>query len=318
MGSRTALAALLLTVVPLTVVPLATPPAAADAPATSAAPATIAYAKRTQAWELVLSDGRVVKVPEALTKAPADAVNPGVPAPFLVSRDGRHIFYFRRSDGVFVERTVRGAEHVVSRRLTAFSIGEEWPDVSDDGGYVVTTTSGPGVGIFADLRKGKVLPPPGRTDAWSFLGFSPDGGRLLLAQEDRLTVFDRTLRARVSRKTRLSATALANDHVTVAALVGRWPNYRQVRLLNLRTGRTSRTVTVRLPRGQWVDDLSFDRADHLIVRSRTRTGVTIYRVSAATGRATPLRKIARPDTTVWVLPGDSTYEAWTERKRRDS
>ncbi|WP_283135094.1 hypothetical protein [Rhizohabitans arisaemae] len=284
------------------------------AASTSSAPDTIAYAQATQTWKLVLANGDVVEVPEALTEAPDDVVNAGERAPFLVSGDGRHFFYFRKSDGLFVERTVNGKERVVSPKLTAASIDEEWPVVSDDGSYVVTTTSAPGVGIFADLRKGTVLPPPGKTDAWSFLGFSPDGKRMLLAGEHRLTAFDRGLRTRTRVKTRLSPTALANDHITAAVPVGTWGKYRKLRLLNLRTNRASGPVTVRLPRGQYIDDLDFDQAGRVIVRSKTKTGVEVYRISKATGKATLLRKIDRPDADVWVLPGDNSHEAWTERK----
>lgn len=304
MRFRTALATLLLTAVTLS-----------GQPAAAATPVTIAYAQRTQTWKLVLTNGNVVEVPQALAVAPDDAVNPGERAPFLVSGDGRHFFYFRKSDGRFVERTLNGKERVVSRQLTAFTIYEEWPLVSDDGSYVVTGTSGPGMGVFADLRTGKVLPSPGGTDAWGFGGFSPDGKRLLLEGE-WLTVFDRGLRTRMRLKTRLSPMALANDYVTAAIPVGTWPKYRQLRLLNLRTGRVSGTVTVRLPRGQYIDDLDFDQAGRVIVRSRTGTGVAIYRVSKATGTAMRLRTIARPDVEVWVLPGDSTYEPWTERKSK--
>jgi hypothetical protein len=304
MKFRTVLVTLLLTAVTLT-----------GQPAAAATPVTIAYAQRTQTWELVLTNGDLVEVPEALTEAPDEAVNAGARAPFLVSGDGRHFLYFRKSDGLFVERTLNGKERVVSRQLMAFDIGEEWPLVSDDGSYVVTGTSAPGVGVFADLRKGKTLPPPGGTDAWSFIGFSPDGERLLLAGE-RLTIFDRGLRARMRPKTRLYPMALANDHLTAVVRVGTSGKPRKLRLLNLSTGHASGTVTVRLPRGQYVDDLDFDQAGRLIVRSKTGTGVAIYRVSKATGKATLLRTIARPDAAVWVLPGDSTYEAWTERKSK--
>ncbi|MFI6797955.1 hypothetical protein [Streptosporangium canum] len=302
MGFRTALATLLLTAVTLI-----------GQPAAAATPTTIAYAQLTQTWELVLTNGDVVEVPEALAKAPKTAVNAGAQAPFLVSGDGRHFLYFRKSDGRFVERTLNSKERVVARQLTADTIGEEWPWVSDDGGYVVTGTSGPGLGVFADLRKGKVLPSPGGTDAWGFHGFSPDSERLLLAGE-RLTVFDRGLRARMRLKTRLSPRALANDYVTAATPVGTYGKYRTLRLLNLRTGRATGTVTVRLPRGQYIDDLDFDQAGHVIVRSRTKTGVAVYRVSKATGKATLLRTITRPDAEVWVLPGDSAHEVWTGRK----
>ncbi|MET7335126.1 hypothetical protein [Nonomuraea sp. NPDC005650] len=302
MRFRTALGALILT--PVTLI---------AQPAEAATRATIAYAQLKQTWELVLTDGDVVEVPEALAKAPADAVNSGSRAPFLVSGDGRHFFYFRKSDERFVERTLNSKERVVSRNLTAYSINEEWPLVSDDGSYVITMTSGPGVGVFADLRKGKELPPPGKTDAWGFGGFSPDGKRLLLEGE-RVVVFDRGLRTRTRLKTRLSPAALANDYVTAAVPVGTYPKYRQLRLLNLRTGRAGSTVTVRLPRGQYIDDLDFDRAGHVIVRSRTKTGVAIYRVSKATGKTTLLRRVARPAAAVWVLPGDSAYEPWTEQK----
>ncbi|GIH68025.1 TolB-like translocation protein [Sphaerimonospora thailandensis] len=301
MRFRTTLATLLLT-----------PLILAGQPAAAATPVTIAYAQRTQTWELVLTNGDVVEVPEALTKAPADAANAGAQAPFLVSGDGRHFFYYRKSDGLFVERTLNSTERVVSRRITAFAINEEWPLVSDDGSYIVVSTSAPGLGVFVDLRKGKTLPLPGKTDAWGFNGFSPDGKRLLLSG-DRLTVFDRGLRARTRLKTGLYPTALANDYHTAAVPVGKWEKYRKLRLLNVRTGHASRTVTVRLPRGQYIDDLDFDQTGRLIVRSKTRTGVAIYRVSKASGKVTPLRTIARPDVKVWVLPGDSSYEKWTEK-----
>ncbi|MEU6408023.1 hypothetical protein [Microbispora sp. NPDC046933] len=302
MRLRTVLATLL-----LTAVPLSGQPAAA-----ATAPVTIAYAQRTQTWELVLTNGDVVKVPEALAVAPRDAVNAGTRAAFLISGDGRHFFYFRKSDGLFVERTLHGKERAI-RNITAYTIGEEWPSVSYDGSYVVTGTSAPGLGVLVDLRKGKTFPPPGGTDAWGLAGFSPDSKRLLLEGE-RVTVFDRGLRARLRLKTRLSPMALANDYVTAAAPVGSWPKYRKIRLLDLRTGRVRGTVTVRLPRGQHMDDLDFDEAGRLIVRSKTRTGVAVYRISKTTGKATPLRTMTRPDVKVWVLPGDDEYEPWTEKK----
>ncbi|TMR09871.1 hypothetical protein ETD86_41805 [Nonomuraea turkmeniaca] len=282
-------------------------------PASAAAPTTIAYAQRTQTWELVLTNGDVVEVPEALTKAPKDALSAGKEAPFLVSGDGRHLFYYRTSDGLFVRRTLNGEERVVSRRITVHTIEEEWPLVSDDGGYVITETSAPGLGVFIDLRNGKVLPPPEKTDTWGFGGFSPDSKRLLLGG-DRVVVFDRGLRARMRLKTRLSPMALANDYITTAVPVGTWGKVRKLRLLNLRTGRAGGTVTVPLPRGQYIDDLDFDRAGRLIVRSKTKTGVAIYRVSKATGKATLLRTMTRPDVDAWVLPGDGSYELWTGRK----
>ncbi|WP_182907136.1 hypothetical protein [Microbispora sp. H13382] len=315
------LGALLLTAVPLTAAPLAAAPAAAAPaaarPAAAATPVTIAYAQLTRTWELVLANGDVVKVPEALAVAPADAVNPGAQAPFLISGDGRHFFYFRKSDELFVERTLDGKERVVSRAIQAYAIDEEWPLVSDDGSYVITTTSAPGTGVFVDLRKGKTLSKPGGTDMWSFAGFSPDSKRLLL-EGDRVTVFDRGLRARSRLKTRLSPMALANDYRTAAVPVGTWPKYRKMRMLDLRTGRAGGTVTVRLPRGQYIDNLDFDQAGRVVVRSKTKTGVAIYRVSKTTGKATLLRTITRPDARVWVLPGDSTYEPWTEKTSKSS
>ncbi len=304
MRLRTVLATLLLTAVPLS-----------GQPAAAATPVTIAYAQRTQAWELVLTNGDVVKVPEALAVAPRDAVNAGTRAAFLISGDGRHFFYFRKSDGKFVERTLHGKERVI-RNIEVYTTGEEWPSVSYDGSFVVTGTSAPGLGVLVDLRKGKTLPLPGGTEDWSFAGFSPDSKRLLLQEADggRVTVFDRGLRTRLRSKTRQWAMALADDYVTAAAPVGSWPKSRKLRLLNLRTGKVSRTVTVRLPRGQYADDLDFDKAGRLIVRSKTKTGVAVYRVSKTTGTATPLRTITRPDVKVWVLPGDDEYEPWTEKK----
>ncbi|TQS27734.1 WD40 repeat domain-containing protein [Microbispora sp. KK1-11] len=303
MRLRTVLATLLLAAVPLS-----------GQPAAAATPVTIAYAQRTQTWELVLTNGDVVKVPEALAVAPRDAVNAGARAAFLISGDGRHFFYYRKSDGRFAERTLHGKERVI-RAIEAYTIGEEWPSVSGDGSFVVTGTSAPGLGVLVDLRKGKTLPLPGGTD-WSFGGFSPDSERLLLQGADggRVTVFDRGLRTRLRSKTRLWATALANDYVTAAAPVGSWPESRKLRLLNLRTGKASGTMTVRLPRGQHIDDLDFDKAGHLVVRSKTKTGVAVYRVSKTTGKATLLRRMTRPDAKVWVLPGDDEYEPWTEKK----
>jgi hypothetical protein len=251
--------------------------------------------------------------------APKDAVNAGARAPFLISGDGRHFFYFRKSDGLFVERTLTGKERVVSREITAYAIDEEWPLVSDDGSYVITATSAPGMGAFVDLRTGKTRWMPGGTDAWSFAGFSPDSQRLLLqgVVGGRVTVFDRGLRARSRLKTRMSPAALANDYRTAAEVVGTWPKFRKMRLFDLRTGRARGAVTVRLPRGQYIDDLDFDKAGRVVVRSKTKTGVTVYRVSR-TGKTTVLRTITRPDTRIWVLPGDSTYEPWTEKASKSS
>ncbi|MET8862859.1 hypothetical protein ABZW11_07860 [Nonomuraea sp. NPDC004580] len=286
--------------------------AATAQPALAEAPATIAYAQRTKGWEVVLTSGKVVKVPQALTVAPKDAVNAGARAPFLVSGDGRHLFYYRKKDGLFVERTVHGKERVVAKSITAYAIGEEWPVVAPDGSYVIMQTSGPGLSDFTDLRTRKAMGPPEKTDAWALLGFSPDGKRLLLSGE-RVVVFDRALRSRLRLKTRLSPSALAGDHTTAAVLVGKYDKYRQLRLLNLRTGRAGAVVNVKLPRGQYIDDVDFDRSDRLLVRSKTATGVAIYQVSRKTGAVKPLKKVKRPNVATWVLPGDETYERWTEK-----
>ncbi|SDI98802.1 hypothetical protein SAMN05421869_108108 [Nonomuraea jiangxiensis] len=276
------------------------------------APVTIAYAQRTQGWELVLTNGKVVKLPGALAKAPADTVNAGSRAPFLVSGDGKHFLYFRKSDGLFVERTLSSKERVVARDLTTNTINEEWPWVSNDGGFVITGTSAPGLGVFADVRKGKILSRAGVTDWWSFMGFTPDSKGLLLEDEKGPAVFDRELRVRVRLKKPVEA--LANDYATAAVAIGAEDKERKLRLFNARTGRVSRTVSVRLPSGQYIDDLDFDQAGRLVVRSKTKTGVAIYRVSKTTGKTTLLRAMTRPDVPVWVLPGDTTYEPWTEKR----
>ncbi|MEZ7124830.1 hypothetical protein ACBR40_05805 [Nonomuraea sp. AD125B] len=286
---------------------------AATQPAAAEAPATIAYAQRTQTWEVVLTSGKVVEVPEALTVAPKDAVNEGTTAPFLISGDGRHLFYYRKKDGLFVERTVHGKERVVAKRITAYAIGEEWPFVSYDGSYVITGTSGPGLDVFADLRKRKAMGPPEKTDAWSLSGFSPDSKRVLLGGE-QMVVFDRALRPRLRLKTRLDPSALAGDYTTSAVLVGKGGKYRKVRMLNLRTGRAGAVVEVRLPRGQYIDDIDFDRSDRLIVRSKSAKGVAVYQVSRKTGAVKLLKEIERPDVAGWVLPGDDCYEPWADRK----
>jgi hypothetical protein len=97
-------------------------------------------------------------------------------------------------------------------------------------------------------------------------------------------------------------------------LVGTAGKYRKLRLLNLRTGRAGATVSVKLPRGQYIDDVDVDRSKRLIVRSKTASGVAIYQVSHQTGAVKTLKKIKRPNVATWVLPGDDTYERWTERK----
>ncbi|MFD9944931.1 hypothetical protein ACFWYW_39150 [Nonomuraea sp. NPDC059023] len=302
MRFRTSLAALTLTGLTATA-----QPAAAETPV------TIAYAQWTQTWEVVLTSGNVVEVPEALAVAPKDAVNEGSRAPFLISGDGRHIFYYRKKDGLFVERTVRGKERVVAKDIMAYAIGEEWPFVSYDGSYVVTGTSGPGLGVFADLRKRKAMWLPGKTDVWGLAGFSPDSKRMLLGGE-RVVVFDRALRSRLRLKTRLAPSALAGDYTTSAVLVGKGSKYRKVRMLNLGTGRAGAVVSVKLPRGQYVDDIDFDRAGRLVVRSKTATGVAVHQVRPKTGAVKLLKEIERPDAAVWVLPGDNAYESWTERR----
>ncbi|TDE53214.1 hypothetical protein E1295_17085 [Nonomuraea mesophila] len=92
------------------------------------------------------------------------------------------------------------------------------------------------------------------------------------------------------------------------------PRYRKVRLLNLRTGRAGAVVKAKLPRGQYIDDIDFDRSKRLVVRSKVATGVAVYQVSRKTGAVRLLRKIKRPDVAMWVLPGDESYEPWTLRK----
>jgi hypothetical protein len=279
-------------------------------PAQATAADLIAYAQyRTETWELVLAGGEVVQVPEALAKAPADAVNPGARAAFLISGDGRHFFYFRKRDGLFVERTVHGRERVVARGIKAYAIYEEWPQVSDDGRFVVMETSGPGIGVIADVRTGRTLPGPQSPDVWGFHGFSPDSKRMLMGGE-RLVVFDQRMRARTRLKSKQAPAALANDYVTAAVPVGD----RKLRLLDVRTGKLGRTVTARLPRGGRIHDLDFDRSGQVTVRSKTKAGVAVYRLSPKTGKATLLRAIDRPTgAKTWVLPGDGMYERWTEK-----
>ncbi|GII77704.1 hypothetical protein Sru01_26860 [Sphaerisporangium rufum] len=285
-------------------IPIGPPATAGTTVKTGAAgtAATIAYAKLAPDWQLVLTDGRKVNVPQAFVKAPADAVNSGYPVPFVISEDGRHFFYYRRSDGLLVERMLGGGERVVSRRITVDNVGEEWPMVSADGSYVITRTSAPGLGVFVDLRTGKTAGPPEKDDTWAVAGFSPDQQRLLLAKERELVVFDRGLRARKRLKSSLEPWALANDHVTAAVPVCKKDRCRGLRLLDLRTGRATAPVTVRLPSGRYIDDLNFDRAGRVIVRTATRTKITFYRASAKTGKVKKLRTVTRVKGR--VLPGD--------------
>ncbi|WP_203982783.1 YncE family protein [Sphaerisporangium rufum] len=295
--------------------PTAEPPVTAGTSATAGSAVThatathvtarkIAYAKRARRWQLVLDDGEVRDVPEALVKAPADAANAGDPVPFQLSGDGRHFFYYRRSDGRFVERTLDSAERVVDSSLTVGGLNEQWTTVSADGAYVVIETSGPGIWMV-DLRTGKELRPTDEADGY-LVGFSPDQQRLLLASyaRDQVTVYDRRLRTWTRLKTRVTPHALAGDYVTAVVLVYRKGRYRELQLLDLRTGRTTAPVTVRLPHGRYVKDVDFDGAGHLIVRSDTPAEITYYQVSAVTGEAKRLRTIGRPRKDR-VLPGDN-------------
>ncbi|WP_343950239.1 hypothetical protein [Nonomuraea longicatena] len=289
------------------------------APAHAETPATIAHAQRTDGWQLVLTDGSVVDLPEALTVAPKNALSEGADTPLLISGDGRYTFYYRKKDGLFVRRAVHGTEKVVTKHISVDSIGEQWPFISYDGDYVVTGTSAPGLGAFVDLRTGRKPPPPEKTDAWSFHGFSPDSERLALSRETDgpVVVFDRGLRSRLRAKTRLYPVALAGDYRTAVALVGKSDKYRKLRLLDLRTGRAiGGVVNVRLPGGQYIDDVDFARDGRLVVRSRTATGVAVHEVSPKTGAVTLLREIERPDVPVWVLPDDTEYAPWAKRPRK--
>jgi hypothetical protein len=99
------------------------------------------------------------------------------------------------------------------------------------------------------------------------------------------------------------------------ALVGKPGKYRKLRLLDLRTGRAGGVVNVRLPGGQYIDDIDFLRDGRLVVRSRTATGVAVHAVSAKSGAVTLLQEIERPDAAVWVLPDDTGDEPWTKKAR---
>jgi hypothetical protein len=264
-------------------------------------------------WELTMRDGRVVR----LTGARADRDLPFM----MVSADGRHLVYNRRSDRrVVVHDLADGRIHPTP----LYDVSESGVHLSADGRRMVITDGGPTVDSLTDLATGKTydLVHVGKTRTVrrhlyeEFESFSPDGRYLLLssnlADGTEYTVLDARGREVVRRQVRpehdgVFAT-LAGDHTTIAlAYTSRGRD--GVRLYHLRTGRVT-TVPVKLPKDVGIDGLTWARGGGLVFRTGLygKNGydprhVRDYGLDPETGRIRLLRSLKRPaGTSEWVLP----------------
>lgn len=264
-------------------------------------------------WRLWLSDGRVVKLPDARrTVAEGEYAANAVVA---VTRDGAQAAYFRERDGALM---IWAAATGKTRRIPKVT----WPDdlrmtaltLAPRGRFVglrgLLLPSEREAERIVDTATGKTFTLPKGYQSW---GFSPDGRHLAAGNNRMMVIYTTGTWSVKLRRSVYMRGDLGRDGVTVARTF--WsdggPPRNRVRIRNLATGAT-RTVSIRLGKGEIPLRARWDAAGRLDVLTRTdrrlsggeyRRTHTWYRLDRATGRLRRLDSFAIPSSVgEYVLP----------------
>lgn len=249
-------------------------------------------------WRVVTRTGRTYRVPQALvfTENMREL-------PVALSRDGRGFAYYDRRAGTYVVRDmVTGATRTASVRVarSAVGVGARLA-LSDDSRYLVfdPRVGGKDPALLIDMRTGRTVSIPARYNT-----ISVQGGVALLVRYRKTDLWLMPVDGHAPKPVRFKGTfilfsELAPDGRTVSAVELDEYNTKRITLLDAKTGRILRKVTIRgLPKDAYLSYGAVWRSgSELIVHSYYKNSMRAYAVDVGTGKA---RQIA-------------TYEGYLER-----
>lgn len=255
-------------------------------------------------WRVVTRAGAAYRVPQALVESPDDHR-----APVAISRDGRLLAYYSRQAGAHVVRDlVNGSEVTSAAKITEAQIGVgSMLALSDDGRHLFfdPREGSKKPGLLLDVRTGKVREIDGRYEVVTIRKGIVDLVRY------RKTDLWRTPIAGGGRPVRFKGTFImfsevAPDGRTVAAVDYRdyTENTNKLTLLDSRTGRTLRKVTIRgLPRrGNLTNTGLWQSPSELTFTYQHGKTTDLYAVNITTGRPHHLTRLPTAKTSL-ALPG---------------
>lgn len=260
----------------------------------------------TVEWRVVTRTGTTYRVPQALV-ATAEDHN----VPVAISRDGRMLAYYSRQAQAHVVRDLVGGTQVTS----PVTVKEErigmgsMLTLSDDGRHVIFDpregTKDPG--LLIDVRTGDSRPVDGKYEAVSIKGGvaelvrfrKTDLWRMPVTGGGRPVRFDGTF---------IMFSEIAPDGRTVAAF--EFPDHtkRRLTVLDAKTGRTVRKVSIRgLPAGRGggvTGTALWTSGSEVTVVHHIRDDVRMYAVDVGSGQARQVgRYPANGEARRLVLPG---------------
>ncbi|MFG1709626.1 hypothetical protein ACFLIM_41240 [Nonomuraea sp. M3C6] len=293
-----------------------TPPTVSDLPAGQVEPLGYAYQTPCEwdaerrlppdcsavEWRVVTRGGTTYRLPQALVRNTQER-----PAPVAISRDGRMLAYYSRQAQAHVVRDlVSGSEVTSPVTVKEDRIGPgSMLVVSDDGRYVIfdPREGSKDPGLLIDVRTGKTVPVNGKYEA---IGIKDGVAELVRYRTTDLWLMPVTGGGKPVRfdGTFIMFSELAADGRTVTAFEFADLNKRRLAVLDAKTGRTLRKVTIRgLPKGGGVAGTSLWRSgSEVTLLYPSRDGLRTYAVNVNTGQA---RQLARYPGKVQslVLPG---------------
>jgi len=237
-------------------------------------------------WRVVTRAGRTYRVPQALVFTENMR---GLPV--ALSRDGRGFAYYDRRAGTYVVRDmVTGATRTAPVRVaqSAVGVGARLA-LSDDSRYLVfdPRVGGKEPALLIDMATGKTVSIPARYNTISI-----QGGVALLARYRKTDLWLMPVDGRAPKPVRFKGTfvlfsELAPDGRTVSAVELDEYKTKRITLLDAKTGRILRKVTIRgLPKDAYLSYGAVWRSpSELVVHSYYKNSMRAYAVDVRTAKA---------------------------------
>ncbi|MEV4548878.1 hypothetical protein ACI2LC_23910 [Nonomuraea wenchangensis] len=251
-------------------------------------------------WRVVTRTGRTYRVPQALANTP-DHTQP----PVAISRDGRIFAYYSRQEGAHVVHDLVAGTQVVSRaKVKESQIGRgSMLVVSDDGRHLGfdPREGSKYPGLLIDVRTGRTTTLNGKYEA---IGIKDGLVELIRYRKTDLWLMPVTGGGKPVRfhGTYINFSEPAPDGRTVAAIEF---EKKKLTLLDTRTGRVVRTVTVKgVPVKGGPDSVRiWASASEVVLDYQVGKELRSYAVNVVTGKARQVFKVSNTAMDV-TLPAE--------------
>ncbi|MGW5160978.1 hypothetical protein ACWEPN_36390 [Nonomuraea wenchangensis] len=255
-------------------------------------------------WRVVTRTGRTYRVPQALATTAGDPR-----PPVAISRDGRMFAYYSRKEGAHVVRDLVAGTQVVSRaKVKESQIGRgSMLVVSEDGRHLAfdPREGSKYPGLLIDVRTGATTTLNGKYEA---IGIKNGLVELIRYRKTDLWLMPVTGGGKPVRfpGTYIMFSEPAADGRTVAAIEFDEMPKKKVTLLDAKTGRVVRKVTVKgVPARTQPDSVRiWASASELVLDYQVKTELRSYALNVYTGRTRLVHKVSLADSQDVKLPAE--------------